>query len=172
MKILITYASRHGSTREIAAAIAEELRNAGHEVELEEAASVTSLDGYGAVVAGSAVYVGKWLPEAASFVERFKEPLGTIPVWLFSSGPLGDETPHPPGDPEGIAELVAALGARDHQVFVGKLDKGGLGLGERLITRMVKAPEGDFRDWEAIRGWARQIEASLDADLPARQAAP
>ena len=160
MKILIAYASRHGSTREIAAAIAEELRNAGHEVDLEGAASVTSLDGYGAIVAGSAVYVGKWLPEATGFVEQFKEPLGTMPVWLFSSGPLGDETPHPPGDPEGIPEL----GARDHQVFVGKLDKGSLGLGERLITRMVKAPEGDFRDWEAIRDWARMIAFSLQTE--------
>lgn len=161
MKILIAYASRHGSSREIAAAIAEELRNAGHEVDLEGAASVTSLDGYGAIVAGSAVYVGKWLAAATSFVEQFKEPLGTMPVWLFSSGPLGDETPHPPGDPEGIQELVAELGARDHQVFVGKLDKGSLGLGERLITRMVKAPEGDFRDWEAIRGWAQAIARAL-----------
>lgn len=164
MKILATYASRHGSTAEIAAAIAGELRNAGHEVDLEEAANVSSLAGYAAVVAGSAVYIGKWLPEATAFVERFKEPLGTLPVWLFSSGPLGDETPHPPGDPEGIPELVAELGARDHQVFVGKLDKGSLGMGERLVTRMVKAPEGDFRDWEAIRGWARMIAASLQAN--------
>lgn len=161
MKILTAYASRHGSTAEIAEAIAAELRNAGHEVELAEAAGVASLAGYDAVIAGSAVYIGKWLPEAASFVEQFKEQLATMPVWLFSSGPLGDETPHPPGDPEGIPELVAELDARGHQVFVGKLDKGSLGMGERLITRMVKAPEGDFRDWEAIGAWARTIAASL-----------
>lgn len=161
MKVLTAYASRHGSTREIAAAIAGELRNAGHDVDFQDVANVTSLAGYDAVVVGSAVYIGKWLAEASAFVEKFESALTPLPVWLFSSGPLGAETPHPPGDPEGIPELVNELGARDHQVFVGKLDKDDLGIGERVIVRMVKAPEGDFRDWDAIRAWAREIAASL-----------
>lgn len=161
MRILTTYASRHGSTREIAAAIAEELRSAGHDAGFQDVANVANLAGYDAVVIGSAVYVGKWLAEANAFVERFKPALAALPVWLFSSGPLGSETPHPPGDPESIPELVTEIGARDHQVFVGKLDKDDLDMGERIITRMVKAPEGDFRDWDAIRAWARTIAASL-----------
>jgi len=162
MKILTAYASRHGSTREIAEAIAEELRSAGHDVTLQAAKETQSLAGYDAAVVGSAVYVGRWLGDAGDMVGQFKEQLKGLPVWLFSSGPLGED-PYPPGEPEGLPELVSELGARDHRVFVGRLAKSELGLGERLVVRAVKAPEGDFRDWEAIRNWARSIAASLAA---------
>jgi menaquinone-dependent protoporphyrinogen oxidase len=107
MNILTASASRHGSTREIAEAIAGELRRTGHEVAVEEASAISSLDGYDAAMVGRAVYMGKWLPEASAFVERFRQPLASLPIWLFSSGPLGAETPHPPGDPAGLPELVA-----------------------------------------------------------------
>jgi menaquinone-dependent protoporphyrinogen oxidase len=86
-----------------------------------------------------------------------------LPVWLFSSGPLGAENPQPQGDPEGIEELMKKAEASGHRVFVGKLDKSSLGMGERLIVKMVKAPEGDFRDWEEIRAWAAQIAQALPA---------
>ena len=160
MKILTAYASRDGSTRENAEAIAEELRSAGHDVTRQPADEVTSLAGYDAAVVGSAVYVGRWLEDASDMIRQFKEQLQGLPIWLFSSGPLGED-PYPPGEPEGLPELVTQLGARDHRVFVGRLDKGELGLGERLVVRAVKAPEGDFRDWEAIRNWARSITSSL-----------
>ena len=69
--------------------------------------------------------------------------------------------PRPHGDPNGLVELLETTRAREHVIFAGKLDKRDLGLGERLITRVVHAPEGDFRDWEAIRDWARAIGAAL-----------
>jgi menaquinone-dependent protoporphyrinogen oxidase len=74
---------------------------------------------------------------------------------------LGEE-PQPKGNPAHLDELVATTGARGHRIFVGKLDKSGLGLGERLMARAVKAPEGDFRDWPAIRAWAREIATTLE----------
>jgi menaquinone-dependent protoporphyrinogen oxidase len=159
MKTLVAVASRHGSTHEIARAIADELRTRGLDVELRDAGEVDSLDGYDAVVLGSAVYMGDWLAEARRLVERHRERLAALPVWLFSSGPLGAEDPKPHGDPERIAGLLAAVRPRGHRVFVGKLDKGALSLGERLAAKLVRAPEGDFRDWDAIREWADEIAA-------------
>ncbi len=148
---------------EIAEAIARELRGAGHAVDVRDADDAPPAEGYDAVVIGSAVYMGTWLPAARQFVERNQATLATLPVWLFSSGPLGQDQPHPPGDPARLAELMAATGARGHRIFVGKLDTSQLSFGERLVVKMVKAPVGDFRDWEVIRAWARQIAGALPA---------
>lgn len=160
MRVLIAVASRHGSTQGIAEAIAAELRAAGHVVDVRAIGDPVPVEEYDAIVVGSAVYMGNWLPEARQFVERHRARLAAVRVWLFSSGPLGAD-PHPKGDPAHLDELVQASGARGHANFAGRLDKEQLGLGERLISRMVKAPEGDFRDWDAIRTWARAIAAGL-----------
>lgn len=167
MTILVTVASRHGSTREIGEVIAQELHVAGHSVEVHDVDDVAGVEAYDAVIIGSAVYVGSWLAEARQFVERNQVELAHVPVWLFSSGPLGQENPHPPGDPTQLDELMKAAGARSHQIFVGKLDKRDLGLGERLMVRMVGAPEGDFRDWSAIREWTREIAKTLETSTVA-----
>ncbi|MDX1689002.1 MAG: flavodoxin domain-containing protein [Candidatus Promineifilaceae bacterium] len=182
MKILIAVASKHGSTREIAEAIGEELRAADHQTDLwdlvegERAAvdsvvamgaggsegDVYDVASYDAVVAGSAIYMGRWMAEAREFVAEHAEQLQAVPVWLFSSGPLGEEYPEGMGVPEHLDDLLAQTEARDHMVFVGRLDKSQLNLAERLAVRMVKAPEGDYRDWDAIRDWARGIAAEVD----------
>ncbi|MDB5059115.1 MAG: protoporphyrinogen oxidase [Chloroflexi bacterium] len=165
MNILIAVASRHGSTREIADMIAQELRDSGHAVEVHNADEVRDVERYDAAVVGSAVYMGSWLAEARRFVEQNRTTLLSVPVWLFSSGPLGED-PQPPGDPAHLDELMQATKARDHRVFVGKLNKSNLGFGERLAVKMVKAPEGDFRDHEAICGWAREIALALPPSTP------
>jgi menaquinone-dependent protoporphyrinogen oxidase len=163
MKMLVTCASRHGSTREIARALAQELRACGHSVAVREVDEVGSLDRYEAVIVGSAVYMGNWLPEARRFVEEHHEQLARVPVWLFSSGPLGTDDPQPTGAPAHLDELMKATQAHGHRVFVGKLDRSGLGPGEQLLARVVRAPEGDFRDWDDIRAWAREIAIALPA---------
>ncbi|MDX1664690.1 MAG: flavodoxin domain-containing protein [Candidatus Promineifilaceae bacterium] len=163
MKILVLVESKHGSTDEIAQAITHELSQAGHQVELYDAQEAPPPAGYDAVVAGSAIYVGRWMGEARTYVHQHADALRERPVWLFSSGPLGKE-PQPVGEPEEIPELVAASGARGHRNFVGKLDKDELGLAERLVVRAVKAPYGDFRNWEGIRSWAHEIAAALEAE--------
>jgi menaquinone-dependent protoporphyrinogen oxidase len=161
MNILVAVASKHGSTRAIADVIAQELRESGHAVEVRNAGEVSNAKPYDAAIVGSAIYMGNWLAEARQFVEANRVKLATMPVWLFSSGPLGRDDPQPPGDPAHLQELMQATQAWGHTIFVGALDKGTLGLGERLVAKMVKAPEGDFRDWEAIRGWAREIASAL-----------
>jgi menaquinone-dependent protoporphyrinogen oxidase len=164
MRLLIAVASRHGSTHGIAEAIADELRAASVEVVLENIAGVTSLEGFDAVIIGSAVYMGNWMPEARRFVELHESSLTRVPVWVFSSGPV--EADIEGTEPPKVAELAERLAARDHTVFAGKLDRSDLSLGERLVTRVVKAPEGDFRDWATIRAWARDVATELVAVSP------
>jgi menaquinone-dependent protoporphyrinogen oxidase len=161
MKILVAVASKHGSTREIAEAIAEELRTQNLDADLCDVGEVESIAGYDAVILGSAVYMGNWLAEAKAFATRQSGKLATIPVWLFSSGPTGPADQASPADPNGLAELLAATGARGHVIFAGKADPKDLGLGERLIIRLVHAPQGDFRDWDDIREWARTVGTAL-----------
>jgi len=160
MHILIVVGSRHASTYEIGEAIGRELHAAGHTVEVRNVEANPPIADYDAVVVGSAVYMGSWLPEARTFVERTQEQLVRKPVWLFSSGPLGDD-PQPSAGLNELEALLIASGAREHQFFFGKLDKNVLGLAERFMVKVVKAPEGDFRDWERIIAWARKISAAL-----------
>jgi len=163
MDVLVAVASRHGSTREIARAIQEELQRAGLYAEVRDAGEVSSIEGYDAVIIGSAVYMGDWLPDARRFVEVHAAPLATLPVWLFSSGPVGDPDPQPSEAPRHLPDVVVATRARDHQLFLGRLDLQSLAIGERFIAQAVHAPVGDFRDWRAIRSWARSIAAALTA---------
>lgn len=167
MKVLVTAASKHGATAEIAAEIGETLRNAlrdtgGEEVvvDVRPVEQVGSVEGYDAVVLGSAVYAGHWLKPARELVDRQAGALAARPVWLFSSGPIGDP-PKPEEEPVDAAGIREATGAREHRVFAGKLDKQTLGFGEKAVVLALRAPEGDFRDREAIRAWARDIAAGL-----------
>src|SRR5689334_11047618 len=132
MNILIVVSSRHGSTGEIAGAIGQELRESGHAVEVRDALKVRAVAGFDAVIVGSAIYMGNWLAEARQFVERNRTELAAVPVWLFSSGPLGQDDPKPQGDFAALPELLQAAQARGHRTFVGKLDKSELGFGERM----------------------------------------
>lgn len=166
MKVLVTVASKHGSTYEIGEAISQELRANDIDADLKEASAVSSVGEYDAVVLGSAVYAGDWLPQARTFARRFRGKLSQRPVWLFSSGPVGAEHPQPVNDLKKLAEALGAVKVRDHRVFVGKLDPDDMGLRERLITKVAKAPIGDFRDWDEIRAWARGIAAEIKQLTP------
>ena len=84
-----------------------------------------------------------------------------MPVWLFSSGPVGNDDRPGQADPPKVVEIARLTHARGHQMFAGKLDRHDLSLGERLVVNVVHAPDGDFRDWNAIRTWADEIGAAL-----------
>ena len=160
MKVLVSAASRHGATGEIAAALAAAIEREGITVLTAAPEEVTDLDGIDAVVLGSGIYAGRWLGSVRHLVERLGPALAARPVWLFSSGPVGDP-PQPEGDPAEAASLVEASGAREHRVFAGRLDRRQLNLGERAIVKVVRAADGDFRDWDAIRQWGTEIAAVL-----------
>lgn len=167
MKILVTTASKHGATTEIGEAIAGKLREHDLEVEVHEPGDVTSIDGYDAVVLGSAVYAGRWMDTARRFSERHHAALRRLPVFLFSSGPIGDP-PQPTEEPADGRRLAAELGARDHRVFAGRVNDADLGWVERTITKMVRAPDGDFRDFNGIRTWAEEIADQLASTTATR----
>jgi menaquinone-dependent protoporphyrinogen oxidase len=161
MKVLVSAASKHGATAEIAAAIGDVLRSA-HDVDAAVIPpdEVTTIDGFDALVLGSAVYADHWLAPAKDLVDRAGGVLAGMPVWLFSSGPVGDP-PKPEEDPVDVAEIVAATKAREHRVFAGKLVKRQLGFAEKAIVVALRVPEGDFRNWDEIRDWASEIIDSL-----------
>lgn len=162
MKVLVISASKHGSTEEIGQAIADELRTPSATVDVKRVAEPVQLDEYDGIVLGSAVYMGKWLPEAMAFVEANQRILFEKPLWLFSSGPLGDP-PKGSLDEHETVKLVAETAALDHKIFTGSLDPEELGFKERLVVKMVKGPTGDFRNWEDIRAWAGLINDTLTA---------
>ena len=163
MKVLVAAASKHGSTMAMAAAIGDALRRPGIHVEVMPVDDVEGVDGYEGVVLGSAVYAGHWMKPAKEFVERFGEECAAIPVWLFSSGPLGDP-PKPEEDPIDAGPMIEATGALAHRVFPGALFKDRLGFGERTLVKAVHAPYGDFRAWDDLRSWADEIAGALAED--------
>lgn len=162
MTVLVAYASKHGSTAGIAEAIADALGDHEVKAEAKSVNTVEDLGPYEAVVLGSAVYAGAWMREAVAFVERHAGELSRRPVWLFSSGPLGEDVEDHEEQPRQMPELRRLIGPKGHRVFYGALDVSALGFAERMIAKAVKAPTGDFRDWEAIRGWAEGIAEELD----------
>jgi menaquinone-dependent protoporphyrinogen oxidase len=113
------------------------------------------------VVLGSAIYAGSWRKEATEYARRHRAALAERPVWFFSSGPLGSEIDDEEQQPKEMAELREAIRPRDHRVFFGALDRSKLGFAERMMVKAVKAPEGDFRDWDRIRSWAEEIARQL-----------
>ena len=160
MNVLVTVASKHGATEQIGQVVAATLRDAGLPVSTRRPEQVTDADGYDAVVLGSAVYAGRWLAEARSFAERFATELANRPTWVFSSGPLGHPS-LPEGDPSELMVIARRLAARDCRSFAGRLERSKLGLLERAMIGAVKAPEGDFRDFDEIRRWADDIALTL-----------
>lgn len=161
MRILVTVASRHGGTLEMATAIAKAMIEDGLEVDVKPIEELDGVAGYQGVVLGSGVYVGRWLSEATEFARRHQVELRARAVWLFSSGPIGSPNPKPVGDPQGIAEVAASIGARGHRVFAGRLDRGRIGLSEKLIVSAVHAPDGDFRDWDALAAWGHEVAGQM-----------
>ena len=163
--VLVTYASRSGSTTEIAEKIAEVLRSKGENVTIQPVAGVTDLNSYNAVVLGSAVYMGHWMKEAVEFLERHEEALSTRPVWIFSSGPTGQGDPverlHGWRFPEAQQAIADRIKPHDIVLFHGKIDIQDLNFGEKIMIRALGAPTGDFRDWNAITAWAEGIAQVL-----------
>jgi menaquinone-dependent protoporphyrinogen oxidase len=161
MNILVCYASKHEATHGIADTIGEELRLHDHHVNVLPIKGTINLTGYDAIIFGSAVYMGKWLPEAMTFAKDQQSILMTKSLWLFSSGPVGDKTPSSTFELADVNAFAQEIGAHEHRVFQGRLELDDLGFGQRMIVKAIHAPTGDFRDWDAIRSWAHEIDQQL-----------
>ena len=160
MKVLICAASKYGATSEIAQAVADVLAGRGCEVTVLPPQEVGAVEEFDAVVLGSAVYMGRWMKPARELAERSAAALAARPVWLFSSGPVG-EPPKPADNPVDVTEILQSTKARDHQIFTGKLVKKHLSFPDRAMASAIRAAEGDFRNWAEIREWAVGIADTL-----------
>ncbi|GLY49866.1 flavodoxin domain-containing protein [Lentzea sp. NBRC 102530] len=160
-EILVAYATKMTGTKEIAEAIGARIRTASHEVTVLDAAEVQTVAPYKAVVLGSALYAGRWRPEAVKLLKRNADLLAKRPVWLFHSGPLGHEVA-PQNAPKKVRELAARIGADEPKTFGGRISpQTAVGF---LAKRMAQGPmAGDHRDWEAIDLWAYEIAQQLVA---------
>ncbi len=165
MKVLVTYATKHGATAEIAEKIGEVLTAEGLEADVLPVKQVGDLAPYTALILGSAVYVGRWRKEAVKFLEANEEALAERDVWLFSSGPTGEGDPVELLQgwqfPEGQQEVADRIQPHEIVVFHGEMDVEDLNFIEKRMIKMVQAPTGDFRDWEAIVAWATTVAETL-----------
>jgi menaquinone-dependent protoporphyrinogen oxidase len=165
-KILVTYASKYGSTREIAERIGDVLSQSGLSTDVQPVTEVRNTLIYQAVILGAAVYIGKWPKQAVRFLQANEKALASKPVWLFSSGPTGQ------GDPvqllEGwqLPEDVKPIASRIHPqgitVFHGFINPEKVNFIEAwAVKSLVKKPMGDYRDWKAITDWAAGVAVTL-----------
>jgi len=160
-RILVTYATRAGSTVEVAAAIGEILGERGFVVDLKPINTKPAVDGYDAVLIGSAIRYAQWLPEAVEFVKTNQQALNRVPVALFTVHiqNLGDDEQSCANRQAYLNAVRPLLHPVDEIFFPGKIDPEWQSLLARLLIRIVKAPVGDFRDWTKIRGWAQTVLA-------------
>ncbi|HTU31694.1 MAG TPA: flavodoxin domain-containing protein [Solirubrobacteraceae bacterium] len=168
--VLVAYASKHGSTAEIAEAIADKLRESGLGVECMPADGVSTLEPYDAVVLGSAVYIKHWRGDARRFLRRHADELARRPFWVFSSGPVGEAggAVDPAWvEPTRIVNRVEHLGIREHVVFGGRLPTHPKNPLERSLVEHTPHQYRDRRDWREIRTWASDIANELGARRPA-----
>jgi menaquinone-dependent protoporphyrinogen oxidase len=162
--ILVAYATRYGSTKEVADAVAATLRDNGHDVEVRPARDVQSLERYDAVVLGAAFYMHRWHRAARRFLARHRKSLEGRRVAIFALGPTDE-----PGDEEAWEESRAQLDEVlakfswldpvDAVMFGGKFDPATLPF---PINKLAGSePASDIRDWDAIRAWAEEMGQEL-----------
>jgi menaquinone-dependent protoporphyrinogen oxidase len=161
-KLLVAYASKHGSTAEIAEAIGEELRAAGVQVDVVEAGKTRDLKPYDGVVLGSAVYMKHWQRGAQRFLHRLEDELSGRPLWIFSSGPVGEAEVDPNWcEPAKTLRRAQHLNLRDHVIFGGRVPQHPGNFVERAMLKDTPRELQDRRNFDEIRAWARQIAAAV-----------
>ena len=165
--IRFAYASRFGSTREIASRIADAVRTDGNDVDLRSVDEISDFDRYDAVVFGSGVYDGSWTAEATELMRRHAAVLARKPVWLFSVGSFGDRHLIVGGlikkEPKELGEFEEALHPRDYRVFAGVIDLDHWPAWGRLLFKALGGHAGDNRQWPDIDTWAETIAQALQA---------
>jgi menaquinone-dependent protoporphyrinogen oxidase len=164
-KLLLTYGSRHGSTREVAAAIAARLRASGVNVDLLPAADAREAGptGYDCVIVGGSLYMGRWHRDSFEFVRRHRHALAALPFGVFALGP---RTLEPHDLAEARKQLDHALARLEVEpalvtIFGGVIDPA------KLHFPLSQLPASDVRDWHAVNEWSKEIHALITGALVA-----
>ena len=162
-RALVVYATRAGSTGEVAQVISERLCAMGFDAEVQPVESVSSLSGVQAVVLGSAVRYGTWLPEMTKFIESRRSELARLPLAIFTLHiqALGDDAASQDTRAGYTKAVRAEVTPHDEVFFAGKVDLAKLSFFERMAVKLVKSPVGDKRDWDRIRQWADGLGKKL-----------
>ena len=167
--ILVAYATRYGSTQEVAQRVAATLRESGLEVALEPMRQVRTLEGYSAVVLGAPLYIGRWLKDMKRFLSRHREALAQRPVAIFTLGPTRKGEQEWQDVREQLDQEMAKcpwLAPVAAELFGGKYDPAKLRFPISLLATMPASPlhgmpASDLRDWTAIRAWASSLPPKL-----------
>jgi menaquinone-dependent protoporphyrinogen oxidase len=162
--VLVGYATKHGSTIEVAEAIATALRDSGHEVDVAAAADVRALDGYSAVVLGGALYMGRLHPDADGFLKRHSHALQEMPLAVFAMGP---KTIAEADVVASRKQLNNALAAAPELTPVAVAIFGGVVDPSKLRFPFTRMPASDARDWDAIGAWSHDVSVLLANELEA-----
>jgi menaquinone-dependent protoporphyrinogen oxidase len=158
-RVLVAYATRNGSTREVAEIVGACLRDEQHlAVDVQPAGDVRSLDGYDGVVLGGAIYMGRWHRDALAFLKGHRRALAALPLVVFALGP---KTLEPDDVASSRASLASALAKVPEVVPLSAEIVGGVIDPAKLRFPFNRMPASDARDWDAIHAWARQTGASL-----------
>jgi menaquinone-dependent protoporphyrinogen oxidase len=163
--VLITYSSKYGATAEIAEKIGEVLKQEGLQADVVPVKSVKNLADYKEVIIGSAMYIGMWRREAVNFLKKNEKLLAERRVWIFSTGPSGKGDPvellKGVTVPFGVKPIIERIKPRDTVVFHGNVNAEKMNFLERWVIKNVKSPVGDFRDWDMITKWAKEIAGEM-----------
>lgn len=176
--ILVTYATRYGSTQEVAGAIAATLRERGLEVDLQPMRKVQTLAGFRAIVMGAPLYIGRWHKDARKFLSQYQEAFTQRPVAIFTLGPAqSKDKDWGPVHAQLDQELARYpwLTPVALELFGGKYDPAKLNFLDKLLASfpaspLYQMPASDLRDWTAIRTWANNLITVLQpASAPKEQ---
>ncbi|RIK55099.1 MAG: flavodoxin [Chloroflexi bacterium] len=162
--VLVGYATRYGSTREVAETVAATLRAQGLAVEVQPLRAVRSLAGYRAVVVGAPLFLFRWHSDALRFLARHRAALAQRPVAVFALGPVHD--PYDEAEWQHSGDQLAKALAQTPwltpvalKLFGGKYDPSKLRFPIKQLAGA--APASDLRDWPAIRAWAAALRPLL-----------
>lgn len=170
MKVLVAYATAHGSTAEVAERISSILQKRGISATSANVQNVANVDGYDAFILGTAVHAGTWLPDMTAFVKRTAANMDQKPVyvWVNCIRVIEQFGYDHVVEYYMVPEALAGLNVRDKTAFAGKLRLDEVDWNERWTlaarydgTTWPSNFDGDFRDWDKIAAWADKVASEL-----------
>jgi menaquinone-dependent protoporphyrinogen oxidase len=166
--VLVVYATRYGSTQEVAETVATTLRENGLEVDLQALRQVHTIDQYRAIVVGAPLYMFHWHKDALNFLTKYHKSLNSRPVAIFALGPFHTDEKEFQAAREQLdkeLEKFPWLIPATIEIFGGKFDPEKLTFPHNMVPALKKMPASDVRDWMAIRSWASELAAQFQPAL-------